>query len=73
MSQVKYDFSGKNVLVVGGTTGIGRATALAFAQAGANLFVAGLGADHGRSLGEEVKGDRRKIEFREINVRDGAP
>ena len=39
MSQVKYDFSGKNVLVVGGTTGIGRATALAFAKAGANIFV----------------------------------
>ena len=72
MSEVKYDFSGKNVLVVGGTTGIGRATALAFAQAGANLFVAGLGADHGRSLGEEVKGIGWDIEFREIDVRDGA-
>lgn len=71
MSQVKYDFAGKNVLVVGGTTGIGRATALAFARAGANLFVAGLGADHGRSLGEEVKGIGREIEFREIDVRNG--
>jgi NAD(P)-dependent dehydrogenase (short-subunit alcohol dehydrogenase family) len=70
MSQVKYDFSGKNVLVVGGTTGIGRATALAFARAGANLFVSGLGADHGRSLGEEVKGIGREIEFREIDVRN---
>ena len=72
MSQVKYDFSGKNVLVIGATTGIGRATALAFAQSGADLFVAGLGADHGKSLVEEVKGIGRKIEFREINVRDGA-
>src|ERR1700748_1404824 len=72
MSQVKYDFSGKNVMVIGATTGIGRATALAFAQAGADLFVAGLGADHGKSLVEEVKGIGRKIEFREINVRDGA-
>jgi NAD(P)-dependent dehydrogenase (short-subunit alcohol dehydrogenase family) len=71
MSQVKYDFSGKNVLVVGGTTGIGRATVLAFAQAGANLFVSGLGADHGRSLGAEVKSIGREFEFREVNVRDG--
>jgi NAD(P)-dependent dehydrogenase (short-subunit alcohol dehydrogenase family) len=71
MSQVKYDFSGKNVLVVGGTTGIGRATALAFAQAGANLFVAGLGADHGRSLSDEIKGIGGEIEFREVDVRDG--
>jgi NAD(P)-dependent dehydrogenase (short-subunit alcohol dehydrogenase family) len=72
MSQVKYDFSGKNVLVVGGTTGIGRATALAFAGAGANLFVSGLGADHGRSLGEEVKAIGREFEFREVDVRNGS-
>ena len=73
MSQVRYDFSGKNVLVVGGTTGIGRATVLAFARAGANLFVSGLGADHGRSLGEEVKATGREFEFREVDVRNGAP
>ncbi len=72
MSQVKYDFSGKNVLVVGGTTGIGRATVLAFAKAGANLFVSGLGADHGRSLGEEVKAIGREFEFREVDVRNGS-
>src|SRR4051794_19463223 len=71
MSQVKYDFSGKNVLVVGGTTGIGRATVLAFAQAGANLFVSGLGADHGRSLAAEVKAIGREFEFREVDVRNG--
>ncbi len=70
--QVKYDFSGKNVLLIGGATGIGRATALAFAHAGANLFVAGLGADFGRSLGEEVKPAGVEYEFREVNVRDGA-
>jgi NAD(P)-dependent dehydrogenase (short-subunit alcohol dehydrogenase family) len=71
MSQVKYDFSGKNALLIGGTTGIGRATAMAFAGAGANLFIAGLGADHGRSLVEEIKGTGRDIAFREIDVRDG--
>jgi NAD(P)-dependent dehydrogenase (short-subunit alcohol dehydrogenase family) len=71
MSQVKYDFSGKNVLVIGGTTGIGRATALAFARAGAKLFVAGLGADEGRSLGAEIKDIGGDIEFREVDVRDG--
>jgi NAD(P)-dependent dehydrogenase (short-subunit alcohol dehydrogenase family) len=69
--QVEYDFSGKNVLIIGGTTGIGRATALAFAKAGANLFVAGLGAEDGKSLGEEVKASGVEYEFREVNVRDG--
>jgi len=71
MSQVKYDFSGKNVLLVGGTTGIGRATALAFAKSGANMFVAGLGAEQGQSLGEEIKAIGPEYEFMEVNVRDG--
>ena len=62
--QVTYDFSGKSVLLIGGTTGIGRATANAFAKAGANLFVAGLGAAQGASLKDEIKAlktGRRRI------------
>jgi NAD(P)-dependent dehydrogenase (short-subunit alcohol dehydrogenase family) len=70
---VTYDFSGKNVLLIGGTTGIGRATALAFARAGANLFVTGLGKDAGASLIGEVKeGSGVEIEFAEVDVRDTA-
>ncbi|HEU4625578.1 MAG TPA: glucose 1-dehydrogenase [Steroidobacteraceae bacterium] len=48
------DFSGKTALVIGATEGIGRATALAFAAAGANVFAAGLGAERGRSLADEI-------------------
>jgi NAD(P)-dependent dehydrogenase (short-subunit alcohol dehydrogenase family) len=70
--QVKYDFSGKNVLLIGGTTGIGRATALAFAEAGANLFVSGLGTEFGQSLGDEVRAAGVEYEFREVDVRDGS-
>ncbi len=69
--QVTYDFSGKNVLLIGGTTGIGRATALAFAKAGANLFVAGLGAAEGASLRREVRAATKvDIEFAEVDVRE---
>jgi NAD(P)-dependent dehydrogenase (short-subunit alcohol dehydrogenase family) len=71
--EVTYNFAGKNVLLIGGTTGIGRATALAFARAGANLFVAGLGKDAGASLTKDVKANSKaEIEFAEVDVRDGA-
>src|ERR1700744_223189 len=68
--QVTYDFSGKSVILIGGTTGIGRATALAFAKAGANLYVSGIGAEFGKSLKEEIKAIGVEIEFEEVNVRD---
>lgn len=69
--QVTYDFSNKSVLLIGGTTGIGRATALAFAKAGANLFVSGIGAAHGESLKDEVKSiGETGCEFLEVDVRD---
>ncbi|HVY79677.1 MAG TPA: glucose 1-dehydrogenase [Steroidobacteraceae bacterium] len=50
----QLDFSGRTALVIGATEGIGRATALAFAAAGANVFAAGLGAERGRSLADEI-------------------
>jgi NAD(P)-dependent dehydrogenase (short-subunit alcohol dehydrogenase family) len=47
---MQHTFSGKVALVTGGSTGIGRATALAFAAAGARVAV----ASRTQSTGEEV-------------------
>jgi NAD(P)-dependent dehydrogenase (short-subunit alcohol dehydrogenase family) len=47
-------FDGRTALVIGGTAGIGRATALAFASAGANVVIAGLGPAEGREVESEA-------------------
>lgn len=40
------DFTAKNVVITGGTTGIGLATAKAFISAGANVWITGRNADN---------------------------
>ncbi len=47
-------FEGRSALVIGGTTGIGRATAVAFARAGAKVAIAGLGAADGEAAAKEA-------------------
>jgi NAD(P)-dependent dehydrogenase (short-subunit alcohol dehydrogenase family) len=61
---------GKVALVVGGTTGIGRATAVAFAQAGANVAIAGRGKDRGKETEALVKKTGAEGLFIETNVTD---
>lgn len=50
------DFTDKVVLITGATSGIGEATARAFAKAGARLVLTGRNTDRGCALASEVKG-----------------
>jgi len=72
MAIIRSDFTGRNVLVIGATTGIGRATALAFADAGANVALAGLGPEQGREVESEIRKRGRDAVFVEADVRNEA-
>jgi len=67
---VKYDFRGKVALVVGGTSGIGRATALAFARAGASVAVTGRNEGPGQEVCREIAGTGAQGMFVTMDVRD---
>ena len=47
-------FNGKVVLVTGGTSGIGRETAIQFSKAGANVVLAGRRTEQGEAVAAEI-------------------
>lgn len=49
------DLSNKVVLITGGSSGIGRAAALAFARQGARIMIAARGAERGTSVAREIE------------------
>ncbi len=61
------DFSGKVVLVTGGSTGIGRVTALAFARQGAKVVIGDLSEEGGQTI-EMIKRDGGEGFFVRTNV-----
>jgi NAD(P)-dependent dehydrogenase (short-subunit alcohol dehydrogenase family) len=57
------------VLITGALTGIGRATAVAFAHEGARLVVSGRREEEGQALAKELRGLGAEAEFVKTDVR----
>jgi NAD(P)-dependent dehydrogenase (short-subunit alcohol dehydrogenase family) len=62
------DFNGKVAFVTGGSSGIGRAAALAFARAGADVVVADVFRDGGHQTAEAVQAVGRRAVFVRCDV-----
>jgi len=52
------DYSEKNVIITGGTTGIGLATAAAFIDAGADVWITGRSEDNLKKAAQSINHDR---------------
>lgn len=62
------NFQGKTVLVTGAASGIGLATATAFAQAGARVIVTDVNAEAGEKAAAELKAAGHDASFAQLDV-----
>ncbi|MGM8870929.1 glucose 1-dehydrogenase [Psychrobacter sp. 2Y5] len=63
-----FDLSGKIAIVTGGANGIGKASALRLAQAGANIVIADLKIDDAKAAAQEIEGFGVKALAIECNI-----
>lgn len=72
-SQIKFNFAEKRVLITGGTSGMGEATAIAFANAGANVMITGRNKARAQTIvSSRLSKASGSIDFVEGDVSDSA-
>ena len=60
--------SGKIAVITGGISGLGRASALRYAQEGASVIVADINADRGANAAQEMSAGGAEVEFIQVDV-----
>lgn len=65
-----FDLKGRTALITGGTSGIGAATALAAASAGANVVITGRRVQEGERIAEQIRARGVKGQFVQGDVTD---
>ena len=68
---MQLEFSGKRVLVAGGSRGIGRSIALGFAAAGADVAICARGAEALEKARQEIAGHGHKAHAASCDLADG--
>jgi len=63
-------FSGKTVIVTGGNSGIGRSTAIQFAEAGAQVAIIGRNVETGQTVVEEIQAQGGAASFFRADISD---
>src|SRR5687768_5156452 len=69
---MELSFSGKNVVVTGGSRGIGRSIGLGFAACGANVSICARGAEALQKTEAELMGNSKKVHAAVCDLADGA-
>lgn len=64
------EMTDRSIIVTGGASGIGRATALLAAREGARVFVGDVNAEAGRAMAEAARADGLAVEFHALELTD---
>ena len=64
-----FNFASKTILVTGGSSGIGRATAILFARHGAKVVIGDIDPAGERTV-EAIEGEKGEVIFVRTDVRD---